>query len=185
MLVRSSSSLDCYQLIRWLSRQASVPSSYPLRRLFSNQTTKHLVSLKRNKKNQAIIVLKWALKNWKISDLQIYLSYVFLSFPSYELEAVSLLPMWYDSYFNSFVTVCEVQYNSWMKEVLFTQASSVAALKASLICDGNWQIEWPKPNSQQMLTLPLLLVTREVQHCSRGVSSTIHQSPNFSERKID
>lgn len=73
---------------------------------------------------------------YKLEDLRS--SNIFILCISQFSQLQTLLPMWYDSYFNSFVTVCEVQYNSWMKEVLFTQASSVAALKASLICDGNW-----------------------------------------------
>lgn len=49
------------------------------------------------------------------------------------MEAVSLLPVWYDLYFNSFVTICEVYCNPWMKETVFIQASSIVALKTSLI----------------------------------------------------
>lgn len=46
--------------------------------------------------------------NWKTLNLQIPSSCVFLSFPNCEIETVSLLPMGYDLYFNSFITVCGV-----------------------------------------------------------------------------
>jgi len=35
------------------------------------------------------------------------------------MEGVSLLPLWYDLYFNSFIAVCEVYHNRWMKETVF------------------------------------------------------------------